>query len=185
MELLNEIYKKDELFYWCNCLGEINMPGDGHFIVHKAEELPPRYFELYEKYQMETDECHRYVVSFRGRPGMLLTALHVEEYYFDVLNMESRPATLDGIMARECIRKIAALLVMRQCEKMSHDKRLDGCIPIFGEDTDPDGHELALFIPEDRASDIDSLQKIFLEYCWTRADERTLIRSSSCFYFIE
>lgn len=57
MELLNEIYKKDELFYWCNCLGEINMPGDGHFIVHKAEELPPRYFELYEKYRVFDKSC--------------------------------------------------------------------------------------------------------------------------------
>ena len=180
MELLNKIYEKDELFYWCNCCGDINMPGGKNYLdVHTPEELPPRYFELYEKYQMETDGCHRYVVSFRGRPGMLLTALHNEGYYSDILNIKSRPTTPNEIMARECIRKITALLIMRQCGKMSHDKRLDGCIPIFGEDTDTDGHELALFIPEGRASDIDSLQKIFLEYCWTSSDERTLIRAVS------
>lgn len=54
MEFLSKIYDQDELFYWCNCLGEINMPGEnGHFIIHKPEELPPKCAELYEKCQKE------------------------------------------------------------------------------------------------------------------------------------
>ena len=65
---LNEVYKNDELFYWTNCLGEVNMPGDGKNTtrIHSPEELPnvaKKVFDLIELNHGLT--CH--VVSFRGK----------------------------------------------------------------------------------------------------------------------
>ena len=39
---LNDVYENNDIFYWTNCLGEINMPGDpkGRTVIHKEEELP-------------------------------------------------------------------------------------------------------------------------------------------------
>lgn len=174
MEFLNDIYEKEELFYWCNCCCDVNMPGDSSFSIHSPDELPPRYYELYEKYQTEDSGCYRYVVSFRGHPGMLLVALHDDGYYDDILSKKEPMAFKKEILMKECARKFTALLVLNQCEKMSKDKRLDGCVSIFGENTDPDGHELALFIPEEAAFNIDKFQEVFLEYCWTKEDEKCL-----------
>lgn len=177
MELLSKIYDQDELFYWCNCLGEINMPGEnGHFIIHKPEELPPKCAELYEKCQKEVGPCHRYVVTFRGRPGMLLTALHDESYYCDAVDIEDKPTSADDVLVHKCVMDLAALLVQRRCESMTTDFRLENCcVPIFGENTDPAGHELCLFIPAEVAlRDIDRIQDVFLEYCWQHEDEAYL-----------
>ena len=114
MEFLSKIYDQDELFYWCNCLGEINMPGEnGHFIIHKPEELPPKCAELYEKCQKEVGPCHRYVVTFRGRPGMLLTALHDESYYCDAVDIEDKPTSADDVLVHKCVMDLAALLVQK------------------------------------------------------------------------
>lgn len=176
---LNKIYEQDELFYWCNCCGDINMPGEsGHFVTHKPEDLPPRYFALYDKCQMETDGCHRHVVSFCGKPGMMLVALHDKCYYCDILEMAERPSNPTEVVEHECMMKMVALLITRRCEAMSADPRLEHCIPIFGENTDPDGHELCLFIPAATAmGSIDEIQDAFLEYCWTEADKDLLTQS--------
>lgn len=176
MESLNKIYEQEELFYWCNCCGDINMPGEcGHFVTHAPEELPPQYLALYEKCQMEGNGCHRYVVTFRGRPGMLLGALHDECYYSDILNLSENPTTPGEVMEHACVMKMAALLIMRHCEALSAEPQLEHCIPIFGENTDPDGHELCLFIPADIAkNNIDQIQKVFLNHCWTKGDTETL-----------
>lgn len=39
---LNEAYKNDSLYYWCNALGEINYPGDRRTAAADAERLPAK-----------------------------------------------------------------------------------------------------------------------------------------------
>ena len=48
MKNLKEIYAKELLYYWCNLLGEINVPGTERFSSDDPEELPPKQKTLYE-----------------------------------------------------------------------------------------------------------------------------------------
>ena len=47
MRNLNEIYKNDELFYYCNSCGEINIPNTDVFSYHDVDELPIKERNLY------------------------------------------------------------------------------------------------------------------------------------------
>ena len=167
---LNDVYHVDAMFYWCNAMGEINMPGEASYSPHTPEELPPAYRELYEKYEYETDSANTYVVSYDGMPGMLLTALHSNGYYDDVANLSAdRTDWYDRFHL--IMMDVAFHLIHLRAEAMTKDDLFDGCVVLVGDFTDPDGHELCLFVPADKCDRLDAIREKFVKnYCWNKED---------------
>ena len=171
---LNNVYHADAVHYWCNALGEINMPGEASYRPHTPEELPPVYRELYDKYQYETDSVHTYVVSYDGVPGMMLTALHDNGYYDDVADITKNHTALYKQL-HDAAMSAALYLIYARAEKMLEDEMFSGCTVLIGDFTDPDGHELCLFVPPERCKQLDEIRNHFIQqYCWVKADEKKI-----------
>ena len=140
IEKLNDVFENDELFFWCNCLGEINMPGDGNKFprMHSEDELPSSVHDLYEMYFCE-DNPKRYIVSFQGKIGVFLDAIYDEDYVAYLMGVKD--ATPE-VMEKAFYEILAHAAVL--------NNEMDGrCTILVGDCTDPDGHELSLFIPGD------------------------------------
>lgn len=173
MKSLNEAYENKELFYWCSSAGDIMMPSDGkRFVKHKPKELPDAYRQLYDQYQSEAGEGRRHVVSYQGRPGMLLAALYDKSYFHDVCQERA------GIPDREftCsldqfLMDVAYQRILQTASGIESDPELNGCTVLVGENTDVDGHEVCLFIPNDKAAAIDGIEKAFYRHLYTKSDE--------------
>ena len=142
MKYFKDIYETNSLFYWCNCIGEINMPGDGNVCIpHRADELPPAVRNVYEKYWCDAVNAKRYVVTFEGQVGILLEALYNETYAEDTTKVNEKTHEFSVLMAKifDYLCGKAAMLDFFTASS--------GCTSLVGEYSDPDGHELALFIP--------------------------------------
>lgn len=121
------------LTYWCNCLGEINVPGKSLSYSGCVDELPPDVQALYTAYQEEVDGLHLYTVTLNGVNGMLFTALVDQEWVNDVLGTDMDSA-YDALKA--------AALRLRDSRKLHSD-----VIILAMKNTAPDGHELGIFFP--------------------------------------
>ena len=134
---LNKAYQTDSMYYWCNAEGEVNYPGSG-FSTGDSERLPAAVKELYEHYQFSPGcDANLYTVTYSGEDGMLLTTMF-NSNWMDV------PAVKDAKQkARKALRSIATELT-RQCKPW-------GTV-LFGEDTDPEGDEIALFVPAEECA---------------------------------
>lgn len=152
MKSLNDSYAKNEIFYFCNACGDINLPTDppGSTECHSVEELPVPARVLFENFWSDCAGCHMYVVRYGQSYGMMVSYL------------------LDYGWEQELIRdakiheKVAAIY-----EDLINEKFLNACkdafaeledtMPVkemlFGEDTDPAGHEAVIFISADAISD--------------------------------
>lgn len=142
MKNFKDVYGKNSLFYWCNCLGELNMPGDGEkCFPHRPEDLPPAVRDVYEKYWSEGVNAKRYVVSFEGQVGILLTALYNEDYVEDATEVEVGTYKFTALMAKtfDYLCGKAAMMDFLVTDSI--------CEVLVGDYSDPDGHELAMFIP--------------------------------------
>ena len=141
---LNKAYQTNSMYYWCNAEGEINYPGFG-YATADSEQLPVAVKELYERYQFSMGcDAHIYTVTYSGVDGMLLTTMF-NSGCMDVKDAKQK--------ARKSLRSIAMELY-KQCEPW-------GTV-LFGEDTDPEGDEIALFVPaEECASHFEEAVKIF------------------------
>lgn len=134
-ELLKQGAPDTRLFYWCNSLGEINVPGSPDLMHCGAEEdLSPAAARLYEKYQMDTDGMRTYTVRFNGEDGILFTALVDDDWVEDVL--KTRTSNLFPIL------RAAAETLPEQDELFQH------CDILALDQTAPMGSELAFFFPE-------------------------------------
>lgn len=141
---LNDIYKQDELFYWCNACGDINMPNTDPMSLHTEDELPMRERNLYENYWEEGAGCCMYVVRFREHPAMVLNYLFDKGYCEDLLGHEPTRADMHHFW-----------VAIRDCAQfLERDERTAGCWVVVGEDTDPDGHELTVVVPYERRETI-------------------------------
>lgn len=173
MKSLLTAYESRALYYWCNSAGDIRMPGDGErSILHRPEELPDAYRQLYDRYQTETGEGHRHVVEYAGRPGMLLAALYDKSYFRDVCQEQAGIAdqeftpSLDDFLMDVAYRRLLITV-----EAMEKDEELAGCTVLVGKNTDPDGHEVCLFIPTEKAGSIDDIEKAFYRHLYTKREE--------------
>ena len=133
---LNDWYAASEtsplkFHYWCNCLGELNIPGKD--TVGSEEELPADIRELYEGTWGTVSErygVNAYVISFDNKPGIGLTWLFDSEF-----QKTRKYASDEAAMA--AVKTIA-----------EHIQAAFPQADVFvGENTDPDGHEIVLFIP--------------------------------------
>ena len=82
---LNKVYEKDELTYFCNACGDINIPGKEGWWNGKPEELPRTARELYENCWGEGCGLPMYVVEYKCETAMAITALFDESYKDDLL----------------------------------------------------------------------------------------------------
>lgn len=169
---LNEIYNKNQLFYWHNACGEINMPGDGDgYFHHDLEELPLKCRQFYNQFFSEDNDCYCYVVNCEGKTGLLLVALYDEPYCCsEVCGFRTMPATnrVADIMALEY------LTLKNRVNQMETLEVFSGCTILLGEYTDPVGHELALFIPSEKVEQFTEIKAAFLQHCWNAEDEERL-----------
>lgn len=146
---LNDTYKKDNIFYYCNTCGDVNIPNTDPFSYHKAEELPLEEHDLYDNFWREGRGCNMHVVNYEGNSAMALGFLFQNGYCDDLTGHESNSHE------RETFWKD----VSEEAEKLSLDAALQDCDILLGEDTDPDGHEILIVVPYSRKADIDAIVK--------------------------
>ena len=147
---LNDIYEKDELIYHCNACGDINVVGGDLLQCGTEDDLSPRERNLYENYWTECAGCMMYVVTYKDRPGMVLGFLMDCGWMSDFCD-KSWDAVTEEDMHR------LYLAVSDYAKSLEREPELCGCEIWVGEDTDPAGHELLVFIPYERRDVIDRI----------------------------
>ena len=140
---LNEIYEHDQLYYWCNASGEIN-PKDNPMRVGSEEDLPMRECELYEQFWTEGNGCWMYVVDYMDQTGMALCFLCDYSWAADMLQKANREVK----DSEKAALYRAAHRVGEDIETWLHRTYESlNCEVWIGKETDPDGHEIMVFIP--------------------------------------
>lgn len=186
MESLNDIYKNDQLFYWSNAIGEINMPGDGNDVhIHTPDELPSKCREIFDRYFKEDGECKRYVVSLKGHIGLLLVALHDEYEVSENCGLYPDDKNAGEEAKVKMAMAMYAYILKRRVACMEKDAVFNGCTLLFGDYTDPIGHELALFVPESELKRLFELEDCFLQGCWFAQDNKKLAKSTESLFTSE
>lgn len=168
---LNEVYEKNQLFYWHNACGEIHMPGDGEgYYPHDPDELPAKCRQLYDRFFSEDHECYCYVANYEGKTGLLLVAPYDEEYCCrEVCGFNTTvKAYCSAAMT------LAFLVLKNRAANMERSPEFAKCSILLGEYTDPVAHELALFIPEEETEQADEIRAAFLQHSWNKDDEAML-----------
>ena len=155
MENLNKIYDNDQLFYWCNAAGDINIPGTDPWSLHDVDELPLKERNLYENYWSEDMGFWMYVVNYKGNPAMAINCLFDKSYLADLLDKED--------VSQEDMKRFYNA-VFDFAMMLEREKEVAGCEILIGEDTDPDGHELFVIIPYDKRSEIVDIAR-YLDGC--------------------
>ena len=125
---LNQAYQESEedplcFHYWCNALGEIN-PLDNPQRAGNLTDLPSGVRAIYEGYCCDRGGVNNYVVTVDHMPGIALCWLFLTE---------------DEEIKIAGIKKAAIAMI----EKIPYG------VVYVGENTDPEGHELLLFIPQE------------------------------------
>lgn len=181
---LNAIYaQNDQLFYWCNATGEINMPGDDDSACgHAPDELPPKCREIFERHFVEGGECNKYVVTFKGRVGLLLVALHDEYEVSDSCGLHPNGKNAAEEDKVKMAMAMYSYLLKQRVANMETDPVFDGCTLIYGDYTDPIGHELALFVPETELKRLPELEDCFLQGCWFSEDTEKLAKATAVLF---
>ena len=148
MKSLNEVYKENELYYWCNAVGEINIPSAPLMYCGHVDDLPPKIKELYNENWNEGCGYYTYVVSYRGHPGMALSILFDKDYMAGVLNKTEESFSEDDSNSFfSCICKYT--------EGLEKSPACKGLEFLVGNNTDPDGHELLVIVPYEYRNRLD------------------------------
>lgn len=151
MKSLNEIYNNNELFYYCNTCGEINIPNTHPLSYHDSDELPLRERNLYENYWYEGAGCCMYVVNYNGNAAMALGFLFDEGYLCDILHKDEVD-NADMEVFYDAISDYAKML--------ENNEMLSYCDVVVGKNTDPDGHEIVVIVPYERRSKIKDIAEM-------------------------
>lgn len=133
------------LTFWCNCLGEINIPGKPQLYCGKVEELPPVVQTIYEQYQQDADGMSLYTVTLNDTPGMLFTMVICNDWVEE---------NVDGNSLRAYRALKAATRNLRDSGQLPEEVQL-----LVLKDTDPDGHELGVFFPASVCDKVPEFQK--------------------------
>lgn len=152
---LNELYQSGKGHYWCNCTGDIYIPGDAVMKCGSVERMPPKVREIYEGL-WEPGLHPTYVFEDEyGNVGLAFGILFDQQYITDLRATNPYMGAVDRkVFEKECFNAI---------KLMADDltKRLPYAQVYLGEGTDPDGDEILVFAPNDKAYD---LAKVFPSY---------------------
>ena len=143
MKSLNSIYEQDQLHYWCNAVGEINLKEDP-FRIGDKEALPEMAQELYDSYWSEGSGCNMYVAEYSNLTGMILCILCDYSWASDMLSKKESELDAHDKHALYRAAKAQGLAVEAWISEAFPGAGIEVWL---GEDTDPDGHELLVFIP--------------------------------------
>lgn len=153
---LAEVENTDKaLFYWCNCVGEINIPETDPLSMHDVDELPPKVAELYEKYQSESYLCNTYILNYYGKPAIGLWWCFGDHDWLEENILKHPPTRVDMDMCFNVLSQYANQLK----SDMLH-VGISNVDILLGKDTlGEDGHELMIVIPYERTELFDQILK--------------------------
>lgn len=140
---LNELYKENKMFYHCNACGDINISGKDSLYCGSPEEMPAEARELYETVWSEGSCWPQYVVSLDGRTGMALSI--VIETAYVVSLAAAGPSEMEKVYdtAIAVGKKVAQQLLERlPCGEV-----------YYGEDGDPCGDEVVIYLEKDKCAE--------------------------------
>lgn len=148
----NEMLKSKEIHFWCNCTGDVFVKGNS--LPDSVENMPPKYQNLYLSYWQEGSGCSMFVAEWESKPYMILEILADYEYAND-LELE---------MNEEISKNRFWLAVQdaAQCLATKY-KPMESLLIAAGKESDPDGHNIAVFVPYDRRDEIESIAKFVSE----------------------
>ena len=144
VESLNEVYRREGFHYWCNCIGEINMPGYPPTACPDPDVLPPLAEKVYDNFWAEGRGANEYVVTYNGDTGLALGWLFDYSWLTEIGILPSDDeaavkAAFHG--AVKCTAEGLEVLVNDWADAV-----------FYGNDTDPDGDEILLFVSSERLS---------------------------------
>jgi len=146
---LNDIYKNNEIFYYCNACGEINIPDTDPLSYHESDEMPLKERNLYENYWDEGRGAYKmYVVKYKGNAAMALNFVF-DRYYFGEFLCKDEASDEDMAMLYEAIVDYAKML--------KNSGMMTFCEVLVGENTDSDGHEIIVIVPYERRSKLEEI----------------------------
>jgi hypothetical protein len=118
-------------------------------VYHEAKELPKVYLDLFSKYWFEDKYGARcYIVRYDRKPGIALQYLFDNGYLDDLRDELHMP----GLTMEEFLTAMSA-----SAERIT--KEINGCTVMVGNDTDPDGHEILVFVPAEQADYIQQISE--------------------------
>lgn len=161
MEILNKIYDNNELSYWCNCIGEINIPDTDPLSYHEADELPGLARELYVEYWTDEYVGKMYVVDYKGAPAIAINYVFDEYYVAELLNKDK--ATFGDMV-------VIYNALLEYANKLEWKSLIWNCEVLVGFDTDPDGHELLVIVPYGERNKINRIAQYLDDYVYNAVE---------------
>lgn len=129
---LNDAYK-GKFTYWCNAVGEINLPWRKDEYNGKFSELPPRIAALYRRWWSTEFGVKSYVISDDDKMGIGYCWL-IDYPWLEDLGVDDSNSAVERAL---------------QAAAEDIQERFQYADVYVGIDTDCDGHEIILFIPDD------------------------------------
>lgn len=136
---LNKVYENDELFYYCNACGDLNLPGTDPWSIHDPEELPPPARDLYNNYWTEGAGLTMYVVKYKDVTTIAVNALFDRGYMDDLEYKHGWEKDEDAFL--EAVKSTAIMADIYTGFPLTI---------LVGLETDPDGHEILFILPPDK-----------------------------------
>ena len=138
---LNELYKNDLMWYWCNETGDINVPGAALAHYGTTDDMPPAIQELFTEFWDKNSGVLKYVAVVNGVPGIALGLRFDRDYYKEL----AADYVIASDIPNETLYKKGTTAVIAVAADIAN------LIPFgdvyFGEGTDPDGDEIVVFVP--------------------------------------
>lgn len=155
---LKALYGRNRILYWCNACGDVNLPGEPEspapgILLHSKDMLPKRILTLYEKFWSDDFGANLYVVTIDGIDGMAAAYLLDRSWVADILDEADYTGRLSKEKAWETFTTCAKDYASKLATKTAEGKELEHASILFGDDTEPDGHEIMIFIPADHCEE--------------------------------
>lgn len=149
---MKKMYKDVDIIYWANCCGDINLPSDPKekIILHSRNDLPNDIAPIYDACWFD-DYPHMYPVTIeeegKKQNGILISLLFDYEYIANQYGEDLKNGMkIDPNMAMDYFRYLCDVATMYKETDLAKRFHVDVFV---GDGTDPDGHEVAIFIPKD------------------------------------
>lgn len=191
---LNNVYDENSLYYWCNCTGDLNIPGCRSWdIVTNTDMLPNAVWDVYDNFWGEGRGAQEYVATYNGVTGLMLGWLFDYSWLDDLSLIKLNAYTMEvpdsmKEVLHSAVEKVAKNLAAGQF--FSDDEQpIQHNYPVFfGKDTDPDGDEILIFFPYSElykaseanriARDVDGKRIIAMEDRLYRAVEAAILANA-------